>query len=360
MTAVKPRVLAFYLPQFHPIPENNRWWGDGFTEWTNVRQARPLFDGHVQPEEPGELGYYDLRSADVRRAQAALARAHGISGFCYYHYWFNGQRLLGHVVDEVLSQGEPDFPFCLCWANESWTRTWDGLNQNVLIRQTYGAEDDRAHIRWLARAFADPRYIRVGGRPLLLVYRAHHLPSALRTGTIWREEAQRLGLGDLYLCCVESLPSDRLDPTRIGFDAAVEFQPDWERLGVPAATLPDNSRVFDYATTVERMRAKPPAPYLRYPCVTPGWDNSPRRREGAVLLTNSTPELYGQWLEAATARMLAPSADENLVFVNAWNEWGEGAHLEPSARWGRAYLEKTREVVERVTVPVWTPPSRTV
>jgi glycosyltransferase involved in cell wall biosynthesis len=227
------------------------------------------------------------------------------------------------------------------------------------MRQTYGTRDDRQHIRWLARAFQDRRYIRVGDRPLVLIYRTRHLPNALRTSTIWREEAKRLGVGELYLCSVESLPQDRLDPTRIGFDAAVEFQPDWNHLGVPSATIGD-SRLFDYATTVERMLAKPDAPYLRYPCVTPGWDNSPRRRESAVVLSNSSPELYRRWLETAIARMRAPSADENLVFVNAWNEWGEGAHLEPSAKWGRAYLEATRAVIGRASVPVWTPPTRPI
>ena len=358
MTDVAPRVLAFYLPQFHPIAENDRWWGDGFTEWTSVRAARPLFEGHVQPVQPGELGHYDLRSAETRTAQAQLARSHGISGFCYYHYWFKGRRLLGRVLDEVLAERSPDFPFCLCWANESWTRAWDGREDDVLLRQTYDAADDRRHLHWLARVFEDPRYIRINGRPLFLVYRPSRLPNAALTASMWREEAQRLGIADLYLCGVESLPEERRHPASFGFDAAVEFQPDWKHLGAPAMTLAGNSKLFDYGTTVNRMLARPAAAYLRYPCVTTAWDNSPRRQRDAVILAGSTPQLYGRWLRAAIARMSAPSPDENLVFINAWNEWGEGAHLEPSAEWGRAYLEETAEAVRGSSVQVTAPPTR--
>ena len=359
LSATPPRLLAFYLPQFHPIPENDEWWGEGFTEWTNVRRARPMFDGHPQPVTPGELGYYDLRSIETRRAQADLARTHGVSGFCYYHYWFNGRRLLGGVLDAVLADGQPDLPFCLCWANESWTRAWDGLDRDVLLRQTYGAEDDRRHIRWLARVFADPRYIRVDGKPLMLVYRTTQLPSAAMTAMLWREEIRALGFEGLYLCSVEGLSPDRRDPSGFGFDAAVEFQPDWHSLGDPAAVVEGESRVFDYRTIVARMLAKPPAPYARFPCVTTGWDNSPRRRRAAMVLSDSTPQAYGHWLQEAIDRFAAPSAEENLVFINAWNEWGEGAHLEPSARWGRAYLETTRQVISRASMRVLTPPART-
>src|SRR6185295_19133327 len=176
-----PRVLAFYLPQFHPIPENDRWWGPGFTEWTNVTRARPLFRGHYQPRLPADLGFYDLRLPEVREAQASLAREYGLDAFCYYHYWFNGRRLLNRPFDEVLESGRPDFPFCLCWANEHWTRKWDGRDDDTLMRQEHSLKDDRAHIEHLLRAFADPRYVKINGRPLFLVYRTELLPEPLRT-----------------------------------------------------------------------------------------------------------------------------------------------------------------------------------
>src|SRR5215475_4957626 len=181
-----PRLVAFYLPQYHPIPENDEWWGTGFTEWTNVVSAKPVFAGHYQPHLPADLGFYDLRLPEVRQAQADLARNHGIHGFCYYHYWFQGRRLLRRPFDEVLRSGQPDFPFCLCWANENWTRVWDGSDKKLLIEQTYSADDDLAHIRWLAPAFRDPRHIRVEGKPLFLVYRARKLPDPLRTTSLWR------------------------------------------------------------------------------------------------------------------------------------------------------------------------------
>jgi lipopolysaccharide biosynthesis protein len=355
-------VLAFYLPQFHPIPENDRWWGKGFTEWTNVVQAKPLFPGHYQPHLPADLGFYDLRLAEARQAQASLAREYGIHGFCYYHYWFGGRRMLERPFEALLSSGEPDFPFCLCWANENWTRTWDGYDQEVLLRQQYGDEDDRRHIHWLARAFRDGRYIRVDGKPLFLVYRAAQLPDPRRTTAIWRQEARSLGVGDLFLCRVESFPDEKTDPAALGFDAAVEFQPDWEHLGptVPHS-LPSrvarrvraalggargaDYRLYDYASVVERMLRRVAPPYCRFPCVTPSWDNSARRREGQVILGGSTPDLYERWLTRVLHAARAQQGDGAVVFVNAWNEWGEGCHLEPDLQFGHGYLEATRRAL---------------
>ena len=294
------RAIAFYLPQFHAIPENDSWWGEGFTEWTNVRRGKPSFPGHYQPHVPGELGYYDLHDPGIRHGQAELARDHGIFGFCYYHYWFNGRRLLERPFHEVLDSGSPNFPFCLCWANEPWTRNWDGGRRQVLMPQLYSPEDDRNHIRWLLESFSDERYIRVDGKPLFLVYRATDLPDALATTTIWREEALRAGLGELYLCRVESFPNEHTDPRRLGFDAAVEFQPDWKTLPAWRKVLRTLSHltgwryddVYDYSQFARRMLAKSRPGYTRFPTVTPGWDNTVRRKYLGTILDKSSPEAY--------------------------------------------------------------------
>ena len=347
------RSVAFYLPQYHPIPENDAWWGEGFTEWTKVRPATPLFPGHYQPHVPGQLGYYDLREAEVREAQAGLARAYGIDAFCYYHYWFGGKQLLERPFDEVLASGHPDLSFCLCWANEPWSRAWDGSRTDVLIDQRYSDEDDIRHIDWLIDAFRDDRYLRVDGKPLFLVYRAGQLPDAAATLARWRERVARAGLPGLFLCQVES-HRERGDPRRSGFDAAVEFQPAvadlhgllWrrfrpQRLLSRIGVLPvDRSYMaLDYAGMVHQMTTRPQPDFLRFPCVTPQWDNTPRRPYGALVFTDSTPQLFRQWVAAAGARLRRAPAEHRLLFVNAWNEWGEGCHLEPCERWGTGYLE---------------------
>ncbi|MEA2645037.1 MAG: hypothetical protein QOE92_120 [Chloroflexota bacterium] len=361
------RFIAFYLPQYHPIPENDEWWGRGFTEWTNAVKARPRFRGHYQPHLPADLGFYDLRLDESRVAQAELAKAHGIDGFCYYHYWFNGRRLLERPFNDVLASGRPDLPFCLCWANENWTRRWDGGDEDILVQQSHSEDDDRAHLRWLATAFADPRYIRVDGRPVFLVYRASALPDPRRTIETWRDEASRLGIGDLYLCRVEAFWDDREnDPTPLGFDAGVEFQPDDPRLGpllrgqapahvrawrkyvTPGHGMRTNN-VFSYDTVVDMALSKTPAAYKRYPCALPSWDNSPRRATAARILHGSTPQGYQRMVEGLLRRSAPYSPTENLFFVNAWNEWGEGNHLEPDQRWGRQYLEAHLRATGRVT-----------
>jgi lipopolysaccharide biosynthesis protein len=351
------KTIAFYLPQYHPIPENDEWWGKGFTEWTNVAKARPLFQGHYQPHLPANLGFYDLRLPDTRQAQANLAKQYGIHGFCYYHYWFNGKRLLERPFNDVLFSGQPDFPFCLCWANENWTRRWDGQDQEILVEQVYSEENDRLHMQWLAKAFQDPRYIRVEGKPLFLVYRATKIPDPKRTSQIWREEAHKLGIGEIFLCRVESFIDEHSDPNQIGFDASVEFQPDWGELGSPlqrgigwsvarklklAKKSYAINQIFDYSSMVKNMLSKPNVPYLRFSCVTPSWDNSARRRESASIIKGSSPEIYEHWLKQVIHQTLQePRNTEKIIFINAWNEWGEGNHLEPCQKWGEEYLQAT-------------------
>jgi hypothetical protein len=359
------RSIALYLPQFHPIAENNEWWAPGFTEWHNVAKAKPLFRGHYQPRIPADLGFYDLRVPETRAQQAELALAHGISAFCYYHYWFEGRRLLERPFQEVLSSGKPSIPFLLCWANENWTRAWDGGSREILVRQTYSQDDDLAHIRWLCAAFADHRYLRVGGRPVFLVYKASGLPHAHRTTDLWREEAQRLGVGDLYLLRVESFQEPKDDPTALGFDGAVEFQPDTTLLGPQVPARPTGvarralargsgryrNALHRYSDLVDRSLSAPIPEYKRYRCVTPSWDNS-ARRQPALILTGSEPREFRRWLQGIVDSFEPYSQDEDLLFVNAWNEWAEGNHMEPCQRHGRGFLEAHAQVVDdaRLTV----------
>ena len=355
-----PRLIAFYLPQYHPIPENDEWWGEGFTDWNNVTAATPLLPGHYQPHVPSELGYYDLRDEEARAAQAELARQYGIRGFCYYHYWFNGKRLLERPLEAVLESGEPDFPFCICWANENWTRRWDGQDKAILMQQDYSEEDDREHIRSLLPILRDERYIRINGKPLLLIYRTEIMPDPARTADIWREEVRQAGLGEILLCRVESF--SKCEPAGINFDAAVEFAPDWSSLGPrlradskklreaggDAGQVCEDHFLFDYQTLAETMMAKEPPAWKWLRCVTPSWDNTARRKKDACVFLDSNPEKYRSWLNRAIentdARLLG---EERVVFINAWNEWAEGNHLEPDRKFGRGYLEATREALEQ-------------
>lgn len=361
------RAIAFHLPQFHPIPENDQWWGKGFTEWTNVVKAKPKFPGHYQPHLPADLGFYDLRLPEARAAQAEMAARHGIYGFCYYHYWFNGKQVLERPLNEIRQSGQPDFPFCLCWANENWTRRWDGLDDEVLLEHKYGPADDLAHIRSLIPLFHDRRYIRVMDRPLFLVYRASKFPEPQKTTELWRREAERAGLKGLFLVRVESFGDESGDPRNTGFDWSVEFQPRWSslpdrifrrkwwrrrRLGTAELGLLDNF-VCDYKDLVKKALTDPVPEYPRIPCVCPGWDNSPRRERGATIFINSTPEKYEYWLQDVVNRTKAnlrlgtnhDITPDSLIFINAWNEWAEGNHLEPCQKWGRRYLEATQRAL---------------
>ena len=343
------QLIAFYLPQFHPIPENDAWWGKGFTEWTNVRRAKPNFVGHHQPHVPAELGYYDLCDARTRAAQADLARSHGVHGFCYYYYWFNGRRLLHRPLDEVLQSGQPDFPFCLCWANENWTRRWDGGRDELLLAQTYSPENEQRLIADLLPVFRDRRYIRIDGRPLLLVYRANLLPEPRRATEAFRRIARAAGEAEPYLAMVHiaGMPN----PSDWGFDAAVEFPPHAMEADVITEHVdklnPDFvGEVWDYISAARFAIARPVPDFRFFRGVMVGWDNTPRLQNSGQIFVNSHPENYRRWLTAMveqTARKNPPA--ERLVFLNAWNEWGEGCHLEPDAQFGRGYLEATRAVL---------------
>jgi lipopolysaccharide biosynthesis protein len=341
----RARVVAFYLPQFHPIPENDEWWGPGFTDWRNVAKARPFFRGHYQPHVPSELGYYDLRDGAVRERQAELALEHRISAFCYYHYWFEGRRLLGAPLDEVLASGRPDFPFCLCWANENWTRRWDGLEDEVLLRQAYSPGWAERFIEDVLPALEDPRYIGVGDSPLLLVYRANLVPDMQRAAELWRSTVLRRTGRSLHLAAVQSFGLQ--DPRPYGFDSAVEFPPHTERFLVGRRAVPHLDPEFDgyledYESVLHHQLGLPLPEYSWYRGAMPAWDNTARRGRQAHILVNSSPAAYQLWLRKLVLQAISRSqTDEPFVFINAWNEWAEGTHLEPDARYGRQWLEAT-------------------
>jgi hypothetical protein len=361
---IEQRLIAFYLPQFYPFPENDRWWGKGFTEWMNVTRARPLFHGHYQPHLPAYLGFYDLRLPEARSAQADLAKAFGLHGFCYYHYWFEGRRLLDRPFQEVLRSGEPDFPFCLCWANESWSRRWLGEEKDLLVQQTYSFEDDVNHARYLVNAFADPRYIKVSGKPLFLIYRPNDLPEARQTIDVIRNQCLRHGLPDPYLVGVDGHAFGR-DFRQEGFDCTLAFEPqlavlpDALRDGPTLSKLARNSRrgvlsptlkIFDdlEARTLMRQRQRD-FPFIR--SVFVAWDNSPRRGEHGVIIEHSTPDAFHSALSVAMQSQAATMGSELPVFINAWNEWAEGNHLEPDQRFGCEYLTKI-QALTNVRLPV--------
>lgn len=341
------KLIAFYLPQFHPIPENDRWWGPGFTEWTNVTAAQPLFRGHDQPHRPGELGYYDLRAPEVMQRQIALAGQYGIQGFCFHYYWFGGKRLLERPLDMFLNHPEWDMPFCLCWANENWTRRWDGQDQEVLIAQEHSPQDDLDCLADLLRYVRDPRYLRVDGRPVLIVYRVDMLPDARATSERWRQACRNAGVGEILL--VAALTFGVTDPLAFGFDAGVEFPPHGavtDPLQVDDLAQGFRGHIGDYRDLARGNGSTPSCRIFRAVC--PSWDNTARRGRSAYIFAGSTPDLYAEWLDSAVQYTIDNSPpSERLVFVNAWNEWAEGAHLEPDQRWGYGYLNATARVLGR-------------
>lgn len=372
----KLRPIAIYLPQFHPVPENDAWWGKGFTEWTNVSKARPLFKGHHQPHLPADMGFYDLRLKESRMAQAELARQHGIYGFCYYHYWFNGRRILERPFQEVYESSEPDLPFMLCWANENWTRKWDGGDSTLLLKQEYSRQDALKHISTLIKYFKDPRYIRIDGKPVFAFYKTSIIPNIFEYTQVFREEAAKNGM-ELYLCRFENFGCYGPDFMK-GFDAAIEFQPFTFTLdnyirdvvsmrrrkfslrlvnrlltafGKDALLKKQMFRYFnwfDYSDYVNYILKtyKYPQQYKRFPGVMPGWDNTARRGEDSMLFKNSSPSVFSNWLEYHERNFRPYSNEENFLFINAWNEWAEGNHLEPCQKWGLKYLEAVKKFAE--------------
>lgn len=345
------RTIAFYLPQYYPIAENDEWWGKGFTEWTNVVRWRPLFRGHTSRHLPSDLGFYDLRVPEIREAQAALAEQYGVTAFCYWHYWFAGRQILNRPFDEVLASGEPSLPFCLAWANQTWSGTWHGAPERILIEQTYpGQHDDESHFNRVLAAFSDPRYLTVDGKPLFYVYRPEQLPDAASWVERWRNLADRAGLPGIYLVAEVS---DLLGKGPVydsvkadGWDAGVYLR--FPALLTPSSVLRMRIRralfggpeIYPYA----EMPHRPGGDLASLlPAVHPNWDNTPRAGRNGLVLDGATPRAFRRHVEEAVSRVSRRPSEERLVFVKSWNEWAEGNHLEPDMDHGHAWLQALRD-----------------
>lgn len=348
------RLIAYYLPQFHPIPENDRWWGKGFTEWTNTAKAKPMFKGHYQPHVPADLGFYDLRLPESRLAQAEMASRYGIEGFCYYHYWFSGKQIIERPFNEVLSSGSPDFPFCLCWANQTWSGIWHGEPKRVLIEQAYPGRDDHInHFTYLLKAFSDERYILIDGKPLFMVFRPFDIPDVRKMTDLWRELALKSGLKGLYLIGLGANQTN-WDPLVDGFDAmATSGLPaprPWVSRRKPLKWLKrqlditlGKPTVYSYEKLIEYFLPKLRRDIVNYPTIIPNWDNTPRSGVNGIVLNGSTPELFRKHVVNAINYASQLKSDSKIIFIKSWNEWAEGNHLEPDLRYGTRYLEVLNE-----------------
>lgn len=343
------KLISFYLPQYHPIPENDEWWGRGFTDWINISKAVPQFEGHYQPHLPGELGFYDLRLIEVQKRQIEIAKQYGIYGFCFHYYWFNGKRLLEKPLDQFLNNPELDFPFCICWANENWTRRWDGLDNEILIAQTHSADNDIAFIRDLEPFLKDPRYIKINNRPILIVYRMPLSPDPKSTVERWRDYCREREIGDPYLIAAQTFGFK--DPRAYGFDAAVEFPPHnilgHDILAKVNLINPNfKGNVYDFEVLAKNECPLEDGEYSLFKTVMPGWDNTARRPNSGSIFHRSNPEIYGEWLSKVLKHTeKTHPKEERIVFINAWNEWAEGAHLEPDRKFGYGYLQATQRAI---------------
>lgn len=354
----KVRVIAYYLPQFHPIPENDKWWGKGFTEWTNVGKAKPLFRGHYQPKVPADLGYYDLRLPEVREAQAEMAKEYGVEGFCYWHYWFgNGKQLLERPFNEVLASGKPDFPFCLAWANHSWEdKTFNSKgSRKILIKQEYpGDEDYKEHFLSVLPAFLDRRYIRVDNKPIFVIYSPDDIPNICHFLSYWRELAQEQGFNIHFIA--HTVDASKIDYLlRCGFDGVnVVRMYDCFKRGMNLIERANakfqrivfrRGRVFDYKKVSKFFLGPEDTRENCYPTLIPNWDHSPRSGRSGHILINSTPDYFYSHAKKAVNAVIHKSPEDRLIFLKSWNEWGEGNYIEPDLKYGRGFLEKLKKAI---------------
>jgi lipopolysaccharide biosynthesis protein len=348
------RYLTYYLPQFHQTEVNDAAWGAGFTEWTNTSKALPRYVGHYQPRLPADLGFYNLEDVRVLERQVELAKRGGIFGFCIHYYWFSGKKILDKPLSILLGNAKIDLPFCINWANENWTRRWDGSEQTILLRQEYKKQDPLLFAQAMAEIIQDRRYIRVNGRPLIMLYRPGVVPDILRVVETWRNYLVKAGLGNPYIVMPQAFGAD--DPHTFGLDAAPGFPPHKFGFTLPSDRWsiklldPDFAGItVSYEKMIEQAVAYRPTSFGYFPAVSPSWDNEARKPKSGFSVYGSTPRKYGDWLRAASDQALgAPSLDERIVFINAWNEWAEGAYLEPDRHHGFAYLAETRRVLEAV------------
>lgn len=354
---MNPRLIAFYLPQYYPNKENNEWWGPGFTEWTNVALSRPLFKGHCQPQIPGELGFYDLRLPETRQAQADLAREYGIEGFIYWHYWLDeNTRLLDLPYNELLRTGKPDFPFCLAWANHPWKGKFFGANKH-LVDQKYGGDDDYTkHFYYVLNAFRDPRYMKVGNKPIFYIYIPEKLPNCKHFIELWNDLARKEGfpdgiffIGEGFDLKKEKLGLDGLaycNHRRIAHYNAINIKNRYLRYAVWRVIHRRGLQVYEYKDAMKYFLFDKVTPEHVYPSIVPGWDTTPRLGNKAVILHNTTPKLFGQHVGEVLDSVSHRNGDDNIVFIKSWNEWAEGNYLEPSWRYGRAFLEELKKQLD--------------
>lgn len=361
------KAIAFFLPQYHPIPENDEWWGVGFTEWRNVVKAKPRFKGHHQPQLPADLGFYDLRTPETRTRQADLAREYGIDAFCFHHYWFSGRKVLEKPIENILKQEDYDFSFIMNWANENWSRIWDGSASKLLLEQKYSDNDHEEHFHYLLEFFKDKRYLKKDGRPIFLVYRPDFLPNIRQFVDLWQHLSARNGFSNgLYLVAVNGsgVPdSTEADWISAGFDAVCDFQPRSRALPTlkgknkfyqaAKSYLPQKvydflkanitaNKIIDYTSFVENYKCIDwPEDYKKFPCVFPSWDNTARRKT-AIIIQNTSRESFEEFLWAAAQKHTGDGQLPEFIFINAWNEWAEGCHLEPDELVGRKFLEAVR------------------
>jgi hypothetical protein len=360
----KIRIIAFYLPQYHPIPENDEWWGKGFTEWTNVARSVPLYKGHDQPKLPADLGFYDLRVPETRQAQADLASEYGIEGFAYWHYWFAGRKLLERPFDEVLESGKPDFPFCLAWANHTWSGIWIGKTDKILIEQTYpGVNDHTAHFYEVLKAFRDPRYIKVENKPLFYLFNPSEIPDLSSFIKLWNDLAKQNGLDGIFFTGPVPYPDKNGSQLiNMGFNAVHSYRFEESFSKMDGFSLMErivrkfqrtfklnprvNLNIYDYREFIKHMSANGDKSDLFFPTLYPDFDNSPRSGERALIMEHASPEEFRKHVKDVLLKVADKPYERRVIILKSWNEWAEGNFMEPDIKYGHGYLEVLKSEIE--------------